>query len=1437
MKTDFSNLYWRIIVFFRLFALLSLPGTVFAQNIHLLGSVNQPQSLIASYSLSGNQLTQTLSKNIGISSGYHITMDSRTNVIFITTDGCEKIKYYSALNLNFVNESQQYAAANFAGLAFDNSRSKLYVITKYTNKLYIFSWNPIAKTLNLDGGAYITLQNTHQGMGLAVDEVNGHLYVADRTDYVKYYRTSDMSYVGQVQVGLFAANVAFDSRNNYLYSGAGQPAGSSFLSRFNMSNNTETRIDVGSPVLSISSDDITDNVFITTYNYGPLAGSLVAYTKDLQYITHVPNIDPYGVVVSKSISSPNPIRLEIKHQTAPDGFFEPGDTIIYQVCFDNINNPGVHATNVELLDSLPAEVTYISSTGGGVYSSSVHKITWNVGTIFGGSQQVCYEVKVKVKPATPTGSSILNYVRVTCNEIPQSFTTKSSSILLQSVSLLTPNGGQIYTPGSKINITWESENANFVNLEFSADGTTYSAIAGAQSLPAVPAAYVWTAGNNVSNNCKIRVSSATRLYHNDASDVAFTILDPLLYNVKLLSPNGGERWLSGESKSISVTASKEVKNLKVEFSTDGGETWAESAIYDSIPKNSGMTWLIPKAPSSSCLVKVSSLEIPELYDISDNSFAIVGVDLTSPDGGERYLFGSSHNITWRSNEINLIKIEYSTNNGSAWNTIEEAYPASAKYYTWSVPNTPSESAIVRIRDTQRSSLWDQSAVVFTINSLLLKSPVGGEIWQAGTTRDITWEFGNVNSVKLEYTTDNGSRWITIESNYPASSKKYEWLLPKVASTQCYVKISSVDNPEVLDISPAAFEITGSGIRLDAPVGGESWATGVKNNILWSNVNVNLVKIEFTSDGGITWETLVDSLDASFGKYDWVVPNAPSVECRIKITDVENPSIIDSSATYFRIGGFPYAPPGAWRFTTQTGNNSVVLLPRVIDPQIGDRSFQPGDAVGVFCLDNGKMLCAGYSKWEDGQNLAITVWGDNARTIVKDGFAVNEKYIFKIWDAIEGVEILAEATFESLFSTDPDKYNHDKISIIKTFKSHSELTIPLPGNLWSLISSNLIPYPSDIASVMSGVESSLDFMKNDLGEIYHPVEGVNSILNWRTKDGYQVNMKEDDTLTIKGTRVDLSANKLSFTAQKWYIIAYLPQESMPITTALATISNVVLMVKNTAGKIYFPQYNINNILTMYPGEGYKLSVSAAGTLTYPQSASSVQIVQTPIGKFPDMVQTGRYESKFSETGNSAVIIVESTEIPEGSEIGALTSDGLPIGSAFMQNGSAVITLWGDNPATGGIIEGATDNEPIQLRYYSAADGKEYVPEIKSVANMLTGKTDSRNFKYRQDAVWLAQSAKGSPATSVHVTEDVNSVCFEPNPAKDFSVAKILLANESSVRLTVYDMLGNVAAKVADGRLAAGLNKIYFDTSNLPTGVYFYSLTAGDYIKRGSLTVVR
>ncbi|MBI5215631.1 MAG: T9SS type A sorting domain-containing protein, partial [Ignavibacteriae bacterium] len=70
------------------------------------------------------------------------------------------------------------------------------------------------------------------------------------------------------------------------------------------------------------------------------------------------------------------------------------------------------------------------------------------------------------------------------------------------------------------------------------------------------------------------------------------------------------------------------------------------------------------------------------------------------------------------------------------------------------------------------------------------------------------------------------------------------------------------------------------------------------------------------------------------------------------------------------------------------------------------------------------------------------------------------------------------------------------------------------------------------------------------------------------------------------------------------------------------------------------------------------------------------------------------------------------------------------------------------------------------------------------------------------------------------------CY-PNPFNPVTVISYQLSEDAHVKLTVIDALGREVATLVNEMESAGYKSIEFDASSLPSGVYFYRLTAGTF----------
>jgi len=85
-------------------------------------------------------------------------------------------------------------------------------------------------------------------------------------------------------------------------------------------------------------------------------------------------------------------------------------------------------------------------------------------------------------------------------------------------------------------------------------------------------------------------------------------------------------------------------------------------------------------------------------------------------------------------------------------------------------------------------------------------PNGGEKLVAGTTIDATFTATKVKNVSLQYSIDNGATWNTLQYNIDAAAGSVTWLVPFVVSNECLVRVMSLTNASIVDVSNARFTI-------------------------------------------------------------------------------------------------------------------------------------------------------------------------------------------------------------------------------------------------------------------------------------------------------------------------------------------------------------------------------------------------------------------------------------------------------------------------------------------------------------------------------------------------------------------------------------------------------------------------------------------------------
>ena len=283
----------------------------------------------------------------------------------------------------------------------------------------------------------------------------------------------------------------------------------------------------------------------------------------------------------------------------------------------------------------------------------------------------------------------------------------------------------------------------------------------------------------------------------------------------------------------------------------------------------------------------------------------------------------------------------------------------------------------------------------------------------------------------------------------------------------------------------------------------------------------------------------------------------------------------------------------------------------------------------------------------------------------------------------------------------------------------------------------------------------------------------------------------------------------------------------------SLCDILISWRNVDEPLWSPPINITNTPGMNENASHLApylagdfgtgTITAFSLFTYPAGYA---------GHFPD---AGGYENLPS------VIFIKPVDIPLS------LIPYAPSHLIVTPSGTGKINLaWADNALneTGYVVERKNGDSTSWGQYSILAN---LGPDVTTCTDTLVA--DSTYYTYRVKAVYGGNSSgysnQAQVLTPVSVeSEDIVKMPLVhdlgqnyPNPFNPETSIRFELLVKSEITISVFNALGETIQTLAQGTYDAGRHDVRFYAKDLPSGVYFYRLQAGAYIKTQKMVLMR
>jgi len=294
-----------------------------------------------------------------------------------------------------------------------------------------------------------------------------------------------------------------------------------------------------------------------------------------------------------------------------------------------------------------------------------------------------------------------------------------------------------------------------------------------------------------------------------------------------------------------------------------------------------------------------------------------------------------------------------------------------------------------------------------------------------------------------------------------------------------------------------------------------------------------------------------------------------------------------------------------------------------------------------------------------------------------------------------------------------------------------------------------------------------------------------------------------------------------------------------------------IVKTDDGKIYLPYAGvqrrpIDEIGVLEPGRGYFLGFSDDGPYTFdgwngwPQWQNENYIPPQPPGSGRGVASSAHFQYQPYTHWSYPIVIdtvdLGTTPLTAGDEIAVFDGERCVGAKSYTGEFPVVLIAWEDDIATPMDVDGYGFGNPMTFLWYDASENAEIEFELPPETQALPNDPVTPSNGGFGLGLYARRSLMEGPSTVTQLPQEYKMRQNFPNPFNAETVIPLELPQRSNVKLEIFNVKGQRLGLPFEHIYDAGWPKIRWNAGKLPSGIYFYRITAEGLERAGHFSAV-